>query len=664
MPLWQVPVIEEAPERRQVGVVLLLASLAYLPLLGYLSWQINGFLALVLCLRFAAIRWPGATPGRLALFALTVVGALNCVLVYHDLPGKTAGAALFATMLGLKLLELKGRRDCRVVAILIGFLVVVQFLFDQSLGLAVWLAAVLLGALLLLVDLNGGFSAPSWKRSARIVIRMALEATPIAAALFLLFPRLTSPLWDLGVDRSTGVTGLTDRLAPGAISELVINGELAFRARFDEPPPRAALRYWRGVVLWNVDESGWSPGLDPTLHRGDGALAQGSDHVDYEVVLEPSSRRWMFALDMPTELPEGGILSADFQLVSDSPITAPKRYRMRSALEYRTFEPQERIRRAALRLPSSVTHRMRQLARGWREDAANDWAVVEAGLRHFRREAFSYTLLPPPLGENPTDEFLFVTRSGFCEHYASSFALLMRIAEVPSRIVIGYLGGEPNQLGGHYMVWQSDAHAWVEVLISGRGWVRVDPTAAVAPERIDNRSAAQMLGRSASVRFQLGSENLLARGLRGVRDLADSLDAAWQDWVLDYRVEHQRSLLVKLGLGAFGESALVGLMLVAVAVGLGGVLLGLRRSGQWDDPVARAYSEFCSRMAAAGVVRAEWEGPQEFGRRIAAHRPDLAAQVSEILVLYEHARYAGLPTAAGGPILSRLVSRFRPRRGR
>lgn len=653
--------IDEQPERRQTIALILVTASGYLPLARYLSWQITAFLALVLGLRLAAMRWPEAAPGRFALLALTAVGGLNCWHVYQGLPGRAGGAALFVTMLGLKLLELRARRDYRVVAMLLGFLVMVQFLFDQSGALTAYLAAVTLATIVLLVDLNGGFGAPGWRIPMRLSVRLGLEALPVATALFVLFPRLESPLWSLGPEREAAMIGMSDRLDLGSISELVVTGELAFRARFDGPVPPASRLYWRGLVLWFAGESGWTPGLYPQSHPGGEYLARAGDGLDYEVMLEPSGKRWMFTLDLPMEHPPNTVLSADFQLLADRPIGAPKRFRMRSALEYRTRDSPEPLRQLALQLPSNVTQRMRDLVAAWRGSGGSDWAVVQAALGFFHREPFGYTLLPPPLGANPTDSFLFETRSGYCEHYASSFALLMRIAGIPSRIVLGYLGGEVNGIGGHYMIRQSDAHAWVEVLIEGRGWVRIDPTAAVARERVDNRGASRLLGAAAPVRFQVGAESLLGSAIRKVRDMADSMDAAWQDWVVDYAAEHQRTLMNRLGLGAYGNSALGVLMIGVLSLVLGIMLIALVRSGPRVDPFEWSYGLFCRRLSRIGLGRLAWEGPLDYGRRVTSARPDLAAPVGWILSLYIRERYGRESTPDGKRRFTRMVKRFRPR---
>jgi hypothetical protein len=265
------------------------------------------------------------------------------------------------------------------------------------------------------------------------------------------------------------------------------------------------------------------------------------------------------------------------------------------------------------------------------------------------------------LGPNPTDAFLFETRSGFCEHYASSFALLMRVAGIPSRVILGYLGGERNGISGRYMVWQSDAHAWAEVLIEGRGWVRIDPTAAVSPDRVDNRSAARLLGAGAPIQFQLDAEGLFGKTIRQVRDLRDSLEAAWQDWVLDYAVEQQRSILDRLGLGAYGDRGLVALMTGTMGLVLGLILMALVRSDKRLGPLERSYALFCRRLSRVGLDRLAWEGPRDYGRRVTAARPDLARPVGQILSIYVRERYTRESSLEGERRLKHMVKRFRPR---
>jgi hypothetical protein len=304
---------------------------------------------------------------------------------------------------------------------------------------------------------------------------------------------------------------------------------------------------------------------------------------------------------------------------------------------------------------------MRRLVEAWRAEGESDWGVVQSALRFFNREAFHYTLVPPLLGANPTDEFLFESRRGYCEHYASSFALLMRLAGIPSRIVLGYLGGEPNPVGGYHMVWQSDAHAWTEVWIAARGWVRVDPTAAVDPLRIDNREASRVLGAGSSVRFTLEQADMLVRLARNLRLFADSMDAAWQDWVLGFSLADQLALLQRLRLGELREYGLVALLLPALALTLGLLVLGAMRERHRRDPLAASYAVFCRRLARVGLTRRPSEGPVDFAGHVAAARPDLAPTVERFMRLYLPARYGAAQPSQTPKALAAVLRGFRPR---
>jgi len=652
----------ERPGTRHVAWTSLLVMAASLPLLRYLDWRVSAFLLLTFGVRLVGLRWHSAVPGPWIRALLMLAGIANCFYANRTLVGQDGGTALLVTMLGLKLLELNSRRDLRLSAILTGFLIVAEFLFDQSLPLAVYFSVIVIAAVALLVDLNGGLGGRDLRPALRVALQLSAQAIPVTLLLFVLFPRLTAPLWDLGLDDRKGSTGMSDTMEPGNISELVINGDLAFRARFASPPPNANQLYWRGPVLWEMDGRRWSPGTHPTTWDAPTRLVESAQPLDYEVVLEPSRQTWIFALDLPIGHPPDTAMTADFQVRAAQPINSPKRYRLSSALGYRTAEPGETLRQYALRLPPNITPRMRKLVADWGRESNTPWELAQRALTFFNRENFSYTLLPPPLGANPADAFLFETRAGFCEHYASAFALLMRIGGIPSRVVLGYLGGEPNGLGGHYAVWQSDAHAWVEVLIEGRGWVRVDPTAAIDPTRIDNRSASRLLGAGSSVRFDLQEASRLAHLVRTIRLLGDSLDAAWQNWVLDFSAADQLGLMERLGLGALREYGLAVLMVLTISLTLGLTLLAMLREEDRRDPLDRLYAGFCRRLARIGLARRPSEGPSDYGRRVTARRPDLAPAVEDFLALYLPARFGQQQPPDVITRLTHLLRGFRPRR--
>lgn len=645
---------------RQTLAVSAIVGLALLPLVRHLEWEVTAFVMLILALRIAALRWTALLPGRWVLLLLTLAGLLNCVVSTRGLDARAGGTAVLVTMVGLKLLELRTRRDHRILAIVLLLLVVVQFLFDSDLWLAVFLAGITVMAIGLLVNLNGGLGQDELRLTVRVTALLAGHAVPLMLVFFLLFPRLDSPLWNLGLDHDRHVTGLGDSLEPGSVAELVINGELAFRARFSGPAPRAEQLYWRGRVLWAVDDQRWTAGTRGMKSGPAPGLLEAAEPVSYEVLFEPASKPWLVALDLPVSWPAGIALDSSFQLTAPDGSATMRRYAVTSALSYRTAENDAEERTRGLQLPPSISERQRDLAERWRAGVGSDWEMVLAGLSHFRNGDFQYTLLPARLRGNVWDAFLFDSRNGFCEHYAGSFAVMMRLAGIPARVVVGYLGGESNRFGRHLMIWQSDAHAWTEVLISGRGWVRVDPTMAVSAGALGRRNAVLLEGGQGATRFGIDRGGWLGRSLRQLRDLSDAMDTVWEEWVLDFSLGRQEHILEGLGLGGRGYQALVVLMLGTSFLATGLMLLSLLRAPRESDRWIRYYRVFCRRLAATGFARSPKEGEGDYAKRVAAARPDLAESVLEITGLYVRHRYGGGSDPGAQVTFRRAVRRFRP----
>ncbi len=645
----------ERPHRQQILWVSLLVAAICAPFVRYLEPSILAFIGLILGVRLLALRWPKALPNRWLRTLLALAGIANCLATYHTLNGQDGGSALLLSMLALKLLEIEGRGDLRLVLILTGFVCAVLFLFDESFLTALYVAMIAGVSIVLLVELQGGLPGDGLKTAARIGAQLILQAIPLTVVLFVLFPRLDTPLWNLVQDQAKGYSGLADSLEPGRLSELVLNDDPVFRVRFAGERPSRRQLYWRALVLRQTDGRRWTQGESGPSPS---PLAQAEGPIDYEIVLEPTGQRWLFALDLPLAAPEGSSLDPEYQILADQPVTGLKRYRLRSALDYRTAEPDEAARKLALELPAWIlTPRLRRLVEGWRAEQPDDWAVVQQALAYFNREDFYYTLLPPPLGPNPIDSFLFETRRGYCEHYASSLAILMRLAGIPARVVVGYLGGEENALGGYTLVRQSDAHAWVEVAISGRGWVRVDPTAALDPRRIDRGPGTRLLS-AGPVRLEPENTSGLVRWARNLRLFADTLEATWQNWILDFSAKDQRRLLERLGLGDWGEYGLISLMLIAVSLTLGTILAVLMHERKRQDPLDRLYGRFCQELARRGIPRLAHEGPLDYGRRVAVSKPELAPWVEGFLGLYLPARYG----TQRGPETAQALARALKRR--
>ena len=473
------------------------------------------------------------------------------------------------------------------------------------------------------------------------------QGLPIAALLFVMFPRLAAPLWGLPADR-TARTGLSDTMEPGTFTSLTLSDEVALRVDFDGPPPPPSQRYWRGPVLSRYDGRVWSVGALPMLG---GTLTTGAPKtISYTVTLEPSNQPYLFALDLPASAPRlaGATvdgppappifmgLTRDQQLIARAPVTQPLRYTLQSALRDRYPSASYLDARINLRLPDR-NPRTIAFARALRERNTDDAAYIGAVLRHFRDEPFVYTLGPPLYEHEPVDQFLFDTRRGFCEHYASAFVVLLRAAGIPARIVTGYQGGEMNPNGGYMIVRQSDAHAWAEALLGGQ-WVRFDPTAAVAPSRIERGFASALpAGEPVPLFARLDGGWLKDLGL-----VWDAVNHGWRTHVVDFNYQQQRALWRELSLDLFAPWQ------VAVAVfaigGLWGaaVLLWMARRRRRKERALVLWDDVCRRLARAGLARQPHEGPLAFSQRAATRWPQFAIVFAAIGEAYAKLRYGSI----------------------
>ena len=415
--------------------------------------------------------------------------------------------------------------------------------------------------------------------------------------------------------------------------------------------------YWRGPVFWDYDGQTWRNGSADRMVEFE--LTGGEARYAYAVVLEPHQRNWLFALETPERLPQRAWLTGDGQMISFAPVRTRLRYEMTSRAGAR-FADEERpgALRRALRLPAQFNPRARALAESWRRDARSGEQIVAMALRHLREGGYEYTLQPPLLGRDSVDEFLFSTRAGFCEHFSSAFVFLMRAAGVPARVVTGYQGGELNPVDAHLIVRQADAHAWAEVYLPDAGWVRVDPTAAVTPMRLD--------GGLANAIPQAGQLPLLLRSgipewLRNARNNWEALANQWNLRVLGYNTERQREFLNRLGMSDADWKDLAAALLTSVALVLALLIAwSLRRLGR-PDAVQNAWIAFCAKLTRRGIERLPQEGPRDFAARAAKRLPDEHVAIESVSALYIALRYG--PAAAPGEIsrLRRLVRAFSAR---
>ncbi|MDE2347016.1 MAG: DUF3488 domain-containing transglutaminase family protein, partial [Gammaproteobacteria bacterium] len=604
----------------------------------------------------------GAGPPAAALRLPAAALALGWFFMrFRTFSGLDAGTALLALTAGLKFLETRTSRDLYVLVLIALFLGLAALLASASpwsipylLGVA-WLAT----TATLRIDATAGGQTPA--SSLAYALRVLVQALPIALALWLFFPRLATPLWRIGPPAGGAVSGLGDTMSPGDIGDLALSDEIAFRAHFNGRTPPHRELYWRGPVLDVFDGRVWR-----RRDRGFAATpvaAPGRDVYRYRLNLEPSPRHWLVALDRPraADLP-GTRLSDDGVLMRARAGALPIDLAVESDLGP---PPPVALAQATLRedtaLPAAGNPRTRAYALALRRAHPRDGELAAAVLAWFHRDAFYYTLTPPPLpGADSVDDFLFATRRGFCEHYASAFAVLMRAAGIPARVVTGYFGGKYNPYGGYWIIRQSDAHAWDEIWIRGRGWLRVDPTAAIAPQRVDP-SLLDEASEDGAFSAGLG---LRAPWTAGIALRFDAMRLWWREAVLHYDSGAQRSLLGAMRIPHPDSRKLAALLAAALGLALAWLTVSMRRelAPRPRAEPARSYARLGAKLAARGLARRPYEGPEDYGRRVAAARPDLGARVQALCREYAALRYGREPPPGRVRAFRAAVRAFKPPR--
>jgi len=629
---------------------LLAAALAALPLLRLTPLWLA---ALLLATGVIAALSSRERPWPLPLRLLLTIALSALVVIASDFRfGRDTACALLLAMLALKVAEVRGLRDARSLAGFALFATFAAFLQDQgpiTLLLALPALAFTLDAFAQLAAAQAGDgTAIAWQSRLRSAGGRLALAVPLALAGFWLFPRMGTPIWGVP-ENAVSKTGISGRMSPGDWLDVLSDDSPAFRVRFDGPEPPRRHLYWRGPVLWNFDGRAWLP--EQRMRSAKPAqLIAGEQRYQYELTLEPTEKRYLFALDWPLQTPQNGHLAADLSPYADAPLRALSRYTMRASSDA-LIEPQlpAAHRQLALDLPPGFNPRTRVLATQWRREGATDGEMIQRALAWINTD-FSYNLAAPPLGRHSVDEFLYETRTGFCEHFSSSFVFLMRAGGVPARVVTGYVGGYRNPVGAYWVIQQSDAHAWAEVWLPQRGWVRVDPTAAVAPERVFERYQRDS---------GIGS---FGGALAPMLNVSDWLRRGWNDLVLSYDVARQQLLLQAMGVKPEQSWQGIAVFVVVALLMLALTLLWLaRRQTQPLAPVLRAWRRLVRRFERAGLARARHESARRYGERIARQWPGIASQIRSLSQRFTNWRYAQATLAPEqSDALTRDLNRMRP----
>jgi transglutaminase-like putative cysteine protease len=648
------------PEVRWLAMLVLAAQLPQamqMPL--WVAGLGVALVALRLVLRRRQREHPGAALPRIPSWSL-VVFAIGCAWLvrrsYGYLIGRDPSVAFLFVLVGIKLLEARTRRDGALLVCLSMFLLVTPFFYSQS-PLALLAAApamLLLGGTLQALTAPRGHWVPPWA-AIRRSIALVLQGVPIAALLFVAVPRLSSPLW--GVPQGAGgVSGLSDTMAPGMIMDLTLSDAVAFRVDFDHDPPPATSLYWRGPVLSRFDGAVWS--ANPVRQGPSSRIAPARGVLGYSVTLEPTGRPWIFALEFPSSLPQFtgsddqavATLTADRQLIAWRPMNQVTEYRQHSALATSYPAEGDLEREANLRLPRTGNPKSRAFAEELRARNPDDMSYARAILRHFRREAFVYTLSPGVAFErDPVDGFLFESRRGFCEHFASAFALLLRAGGVPARVVTGYQGGEFNPRGGYLIVRQSDAHAWVEAMLDGN-WQRFDPTAAVNPARVE-RGFGQALPFADPVPLLV---RLDGGWIKATQLAFDAVNHAWRRNIVGFDRGRQRELMQDLGLDRYPAWQVAALVSVTIGAWLALVLAHAAGRRRQRERSLVLWDEICARLARAGLPRDPHEGPVAYAARASLRWPQFAIAFHAIGESFATLRYGATEERERSALLATL----------
>ncbi len=578
------------------------------------------------------------TPPWWAMSAIAIAITAAAFLEYKRLFGREVGIALLIVMLCLKVLEMKMKRDAMVVIFLGFFLALTNFMYSQTLAMGAYMLVCVWIFVATLIGFNRIHTEPTLRERLMPSAWLLLQGIPLMLVLFFLFPRMSAPLWGMPQENSAR-SGLSDSMSPGDISKLSQSDAVAFRVEFEGAIPNTTDLYWRGPVLGMQTGKGWrmydvSP-VNALNYIPEGPL------TNYRVTLQPHNKPWLFALDMPSNIPPDAYVLGDYQLRSRLPVTTLKAYDMSSHLRFRAgVDLKPRDIEPYLRYDTNINPRAIAYAKKLRDAFPDKKALIEQLMGLYNRE-FTYTLEPPLLGNNPVDEFLFDTKQGFCEHYSSSFVFVLRAAGIPARVVTGYQGGEINPITRQLIVRQADAHAWSEVWFDDLGWVRADPTFAVSPLRINR-------GLSAAVGPQGVFDNLAAVEGFGILKQAvftwDAINSTWNQWVVGFNQDRQRGVFDKLGIKDADWRTLSIALMIGIFVAGGGVGLFIiaRAYRSQRPPVIAAYERFCAKLAKTGLVRAPNEGPQDFLRRIEIERSASYAEARQVIDAYVAARYANV----------------------
>lgn len=631
---------------------LLIVNIAVLaPLYDKLTPWSMAICGICLIWRFGIFVGKVAKPPRYLVTALAIASAVTLALVTSGIGILNGLINLLILGYALKYIEMRNRRDVRTVVLVGYFLIAITFIDQQSIFYAINLTFVTGINTCVLVSLYR--EDVKLTETARLGFKLLLQSLPLAALLFLVFPRLP-PLWMVPQQKSSQ-TGLSDEVSFGDITKLTRSAALAFRAEFTQSPPSNHQLYWRALVMEDYDGRRWTQNLsikhieENLPFRIPKRLPPEGSPIQYSVIAEPSKQHWLFGLDAAFSNDIGIINLPDYRLYSVRSVDQKLHYSVDSYPQHKMDKTLDNeVRLLNLQLPDGANPRAFELAKSFTKRFPDPTTRLRAMMRYFTEQPYFYTLTPPRVGPQQLDDFLFENKAGFCVHYASAFTFMARASGLPARLVTGYQGGEFNQSAGYMSIYQYMAHAWTEVWLEDRGWVRYDPTAMIAPERVLEGFDSYFQGQDSYLLDSPFSSLRLREFplLNELRLTLSSIDYYWSVWVLGFDTDKQKLVLQKI-LGEVTQKKLAIFMLSSIAF-IGLIIAysaGLIHFSKGKDPVSTIYLRICRLLEKKGVARNTQLGPTDFCRIVTQAFPGIAADFTRFTTYYVALKYQPLSSS-------------------
>ncbi len=645
-------------DKSRLNWLLLSFLLISLPHLIRIPFWFGLYSVVIIQWRYSVARRGTALPSVLIRASLILLALAMIGFSFGSFIGKETGIALLISMLALKLLEIKNKKDVLFFLYLNYFLIGSHFLFDQSMLLSVYLLITVLINTFVIIIVNRHNNQRRYWPQCKLSLVLSLQALPLMLIMFILFPRIQGPFLSLPGNSSNAKTGLSDTMGPGDISQLSRSNAIAFRVTFDTKPTSTKTLYWRGPVLNSFDGRRWRNVTVRAPYNPSMTLVGPS--IRYTITLEAHNSRILPTLDLPHLLPPKARLDRQYVLHARENITQRHRYTVISKVKYHVRRPLNSHERFFyLRMPANINPRTQQLARQLLQNQT-DLAYAKSVLNYFKSSPYYYSLSPPKLGHHSIDEFLFNTQKGYCEHFASAYVALMRYGGIPARVVTGYQGAEYNPIGNYYVIRQSLAHAWAEVWLKNQGWIRVDPTGTVPPQRVEG-NVDHTISSGASWNGVSLSDSSWSRK---ISQYWDSISNHWNQFVLGYGTELQAALMSWIGLGNLGWlgqtlwlTGLMMLMLFALSL-----YYKSHSQSHKKGKVETLYEIFCTKLSTLGLGRENWEGPDAYASRVLTLRDDLRKDILPIINMYKILRYSEIPNTESVHSFRVLVRHFKPSR--